>query len=208
MIFSIIFNLNSEIIKYLNKNDIILFLNTIIRLNKNFLDIIFLYNNKYIKWNSASNNITYYPELRLIYDKYCFIIIKHYLIPSYYKNNNKLYFIDLFEKEVINSNHVNVINKFSEILDLYLGTKFDPYTDYYDSYILNIYIFNYIYDFINKYTNFIKDSIFIQCYLYEDNLLYDILIRKDKYIKYPTSKTFINLKSKDTNYEKFNSLLS
>jgi hypothetical protein len=34
--------------------------------------------------------------------------------------------IDLFEKEVINSNHVNVINKFSEILDLYLGTKFDP----------------------------------------------------------------------------------
>ena len=208
MIYNIILNLNSEIIKYLNKNDIILYLNTIIRLNKNYLDIRLLYNNKYIKWN-ISNNILYFPELRFVYDKYCFIIIKHYLIPSYCNNNNnKLYFIDFFEKEVISSNHVNVINKFSEILNLYLGTKLDPYNDYYHSYILKIYSFDYIYDFINKYNNFIKDSIFIQCYLYENNILYDILIRKDKYIKYPTSKSFINLKSTDTNYNKFNSLLT
>lgn len=208
MIYNIILNLNSEIIKYLNKNDIILYLNTIIRLNKSYLDIRLLYNNKYIKWNIISNNISYFPELRFIYDKYCFIIIKHYLIPSYYKNNNKLYFIDFFEKEVISSNHVNLINKFNETLSLYIDTNFDPYNDYYHSYILKIYSFDYIYDFINKFNNFIKDSIFIQCYLYENNILYDILIRKDKYIKYPTSKTFINLKSTDTNYKKFNSLLT
>lgn len=207
----IIENLNAEISKYLDKYNIILFLNSIIRTNKKYMRVSYLYYNKYIRWD-ISNIII--KELKLIYNQYIYIKLTHFIIPSNYlyndyNINNLSYIINSFEKYILNNNHIIVINKFNKITDIYLGCNNNPYYDYYYSYILKLYNFNYIYDFLKQYQyKLSSDLITITYYLYEDNI-YEILSKGNNYIKYKINKEkILNTNTFDINYKIFYSFIN